>query len=183
MKVRIFCATFALALVAAAAQPQGLVYEQDGKPLFSIELPDGWVVDLDFEDEAREAGTWQEGEELQIRIVEARPDDGSKIWVGLWGLPWVSNLDEAVEYLAGLNQDIFSEVEISRPKDTDLNGMAARTATGKAVHQGEEVEFIVALFEPRAGSIAIGMYVGAVDGWKDWEAELERMVKSLQPVN
>ena len=176
-----FIVALLLGAVAVAGHGQALVYEVDDKPLFSIEVPEGWVVDLDFADEAREAGTYQEGEPLELRIVEIRPGDGGKTWVGLWAVPKATNLDEAEDYIASLNQDLFSSLEISRPTDRELNGMPARTAAGTGVHQGEDVEFILALFEPASGTVAAGLYVGAVDAWQSYVTELEEMVASLEP--
>ena len=181
MRTKILSLALLLTLVATAGQAQALVYEHMDQPLFEIDFPDGWVVDLDFADEARDAGAYVEGEELALRIVEARPGDGAKIWVGLWAIPDVATLDEAVEYLSQLNADLYTAVEISRPEETKLNGMAARTARGNATHEGEDIEFLVALFEPKPGIVAMGLYVGAVDTWQGYVAELEAMVASLQP--
>ena len=170
-----------LFLTAGVAAAQELVYEVDGKPLFSVEVTDGWVVDLDFAEEAKEAGTYREGRPLEFRVVEIRPDDGGEAWVGLWSIPGASNLDEAVEYSSGLNRDLFSALEISRPKDTELNGMPARTASGSGTHQGQEVELILVLFEPREGSVAAGLYVGAENAWSTYEEQLRAMAASLAP--
>ena len=170
-----------LLISSAAVHAQQLIYEHDDKPLFSIEFPDGWDIDLDFKAEAIEAGTYVEGEPLEIRIVEANPSDGAHLWIGLWAVPDASNLDEGTEYLQSLNADLFPDLDLSDPEKRDLNGMAARVAMGTATLDGEPVEMIIALFQPAEATVAVGLYVGAVDVWKDYEAELKAMVTSLRP--
>jgi len=169
-------------LVSAASQAQQLVYEHDDKPLFSIEFPNGWDIDLDFKSEAIEAGTFVEGEPLEIRIVEANPSDGAHIWIGLWAVPGAATLDDGVDYLTGLNADLFPDLALGEPEERDLNGMEAIVSTGTATLDGEAVEMIITLFQPSEGTVAVGFYVGAVDVWRDYEAELQAMVDSLRPV-
>jgi hypothetical protein len=178
---RILSLALPLLISSAAVHAQQLVYEHDDKPLFSIELPDGWDIDLDFKAEAIEAGTYVEGEPLQIQIVEANPSDGAHLWIGLWAVPDASTLDEGIEYLQSLNADLFPDLTLSDPEQRDLNGMVARVATGTATLDSEPVEMIIALFQPRASAVAVGLYVGAVDVWQGYVAEREAMVASLAP--
>ena len=174
---------FPLLVVAAAdAGAQTLIYEHDERPMFSIEVPEGWLVDLDFEDEARAAGG-AEGEEPMFRVVEISPRDGSHVWLGVWALPQVATLDEGLVYLASLSGDLFTDLEASEPQSTEFRGMAARTLKGTGVHKGESVELAMALFAPREGSIAAILYVGAPDAWRAHAEELAGMVASLEVAN
>jgi hypothetical protein len=174
---------FLIFVVAARVSGQALVYEVEDEPLFAVEFPDGWQVDLDFADEARAAGTYTDSESLAIRIVEASPADGAEIWVGLWAVPGARSLDEGLEYAASLNSDLFTDLEVSPPVAKDLNGMAARVLTATAQRDGQAVELIFALFEPRAGAIAAALYVGAAEIWRSYRPELEPMVASLAPAD
>lgn len=73
-----------LLTLTAAAHAQTLTYEHNGAALFSITYPAGWLIDLDFQQEAKEAGAYTEGEPLELRIVEARPADDRHLWIGAW---------------------------------------------------------------------------------------------------
>ncbi len=168
-----------LAMAATGAVAETLVYEHDEKSLFSIEVPEGWLIDLDFADEARAAGN-AEGEAPMFRIVEISPGDGSHIWFGIWALPDVATLDEGLTYLASLEQDLFTDLEASEPVATEFRGMDARTIKGTGVHEGESVELAMALFEPREGSIVTILYVGAPDAWRAHSEALAGMVASLE---
>lgn len=167
--------------LGTAAQAQTLTYDHEGSPLFSITYPAGWLVDLNFRQEAEEAGTYREGEPLKIRVVEARPGDDRRLWVGTWVVPDATTLDEGVSYIVSLRQDLFTEIEVSDPTEADLGGMRARLASGEALREGEPVELKIALFEPRAGIIAAALYVGEKEAWQLHRDELDAMAASIRP--
>jgi hypothetical protein len=169
-----------IALMATAVVAEDLVYQYEDQPLFSMVVPEGWVTDLDFAQEAREAGM-PEGEEPLFNVVEIAPDDGSHVWFGIWALPEVSTLDEGLEYLANLSGDLFADFERSEPKVTELQGMAARTIRGTGVYKDEDVEVALALFAPRKGAVVAVLYAGAPGAWKEHTEALSGMVASLKP--
>jgi hypothetical protein len=168
-------------LLAAAAQAQTLTYEHQGKPLFSVTYPAGWLIDLDFQQEAEEAGAYKEGKPLELRIVEARPSDDRHLWVGIWVVPDATDLEQGKAYVASLRQDLFTDLEVSEPTSASLGGMPALLASGSARREGEPVELNVALFEPRAGIVAAALYVGKEDAWRDYRDELDAMATSIRP--
>jgi hypothetical protein len=169
-----------IGLVATSAVAENLVYEHEGQPLFSMVVPDDWGIDLDFAQEAREAGA-AEGEEPRFRVVEIAPSDGSHVWFGVWALPDISTLDAGLEYLAGLEIDLFADFEGSEPKVTELQGMAARTVRGTGIYNDEEVEVALALFSPREGAVVAVLYAGAPGAWKEHADALTGMMTSLKP--
>ena len=169
-----------LALGATGAGAQPLVYEHDGQPLFSLQVPEGWQVDLDFSAEAREAGV-AEGEEPLFEIVEISPGDDSHVWFGVWALADISTLDQGLTYLGSLRGDLFTDLEASEPMATELGGMAARTISGTAKREGESVELAMALFAPRENSVVAILYVGAPDAWRSHEEALAGIMASLEP--
>jgi hypothetical protein len=171
-----------IGLVATAAVAEDLVYEFQDKPLFSMVVPEGWATDLDFAQEALEAGI-PEGEEPRFEVVEIAPGDGSHVWFGVWALPDISTLDEGLAYLVTLGGDLFADLETSEPKVTELQGMAARTIRGTGVYNDEDVEVALALFTPREGAVVAVLYAGAPGAWKEHAEALSGMVASLKPAS
>lgn len=169
----------ALLLVPGLCLAEAVEYGNDSGPLFTLTFPDGWYVDQDYEAEARAAGTLQDGEPA-IRILEAMPGDGSKLWFGIWSVPKATTLDKGIEYVASLDGYLFTEVKASEPRETRLKGMEAKTFHGTALREGEEVEFAVALFEPRSEVIVVALYVGRPNTWKAHQSELEAVVDSIE---
>jgi hypothetical protein len=164
----------------ALARGEKVVYDHEGRPLFSVTLPDRWFLDTDFSDEARAAGV-EEGARPGIRIVEAMPDDGTKLWLGAWVVPKASTLERGLEYVTSLDSDLFSDIAISPAKETQLGGMKARALAGTAKREGEKVELAAVLFEARPGVIAVLLYVGLPETWTKHRDELQRIVASVQP--
>lgn len=181
MRRRLFAlAGLAILVMPIAGRAETLTYDQGGSPLFSITFPDGWFLDTDFVDEAKAAGSY-EGGEPEIRILEAMPGDGTKLWFGIWVVPRAKTLEEGLEYMASLDGDLFTDVEASEVVDAELGSMIARTFHGTARRQDEDVEFAVALFEPRAEVIAVALYVGRPQTWEKHQDELAQIVESLEP--
>jgi hypothetical protein len=163
----------------ALARGGEFVYEHEGRPLFSITVPDRWFLDTDFGDEARAAGA-DEGAPSGIRIVEAMPGDGSKLWLGAWVVPRATTLDRGLEYVASLDGALFSDIVVSPFRETALGGMRARALSGTAKREGEQVELAAVVFEARPGVIAIVLYVGRPETWTKHQDELRRIVASVR---
>ena len=150
MKRMSFVVLLAVAWLGATAlaREEKVVYEHEGRPLFSFTLPDRWILDTDFGDEARAAGV-DRGTGPEIRIVEAMPGDGTKLWLGAWVVPRASTLDRGLEYVTSLDGELFSDIAISPPRETEIGGMKARVLSGTAKREGEKVELAAVLFEAR----------------------------------
>lgn len=171
---------FALVILPGLSQAETVTYDHDGEDLLSITYPDGWMIDTDYVADAKGAGTYKGGEP-EIRVVEAMPQDGTRLWIGIWVAPRTSTLEKGLEYAASLDGSLFTDVNATEPEKTELGGMPARTFHGTAKKQGEDVEFAMALLEPRKGIIVSVLYVGEPDTWAKHEAELEAIVESLRP--
>ena len=154
-------------------------YARDGEVLFSIDYPDGWSIDTDFDAEAKEAGTYQDGGP-KIDIVEAMPVDGTRAWIGVWIAPEVTNLEEAVEYGRSLSEFLLAEVEASEPEAGTLNGMDQISIEGVARKDGNEVEFGLAFFQASADAVGAVLYIGETGAWDEHEDELEAIAASIR---
>jgi len=168
----------ALVLVSPAFG-ETVEYARDGEVLFSIDYPDGWIIDTDFEAEAKEAGTYQDGGP-KIDIVEAMPADDTRAWIGVWIAPEVANLEEAVEYGRSLSEFLLADVEASDPETGTLNGMDKISIEGVARKDGNEVEFGLAFFQASEDAVGAVLYVGETGAWDEHEDELEAIAASIR---
>lgn len=166
-----------LVLAPRLIEAELFTYEHDGEPLFSIDFPADWYVDTDYMAEAKEAGR-----DTGLRILEAMPSDGTKLWFGIWVAPEkVKDFEAALEYVASLDRDLFTNVEFSRPLDTSFGGMAAKTFSGLGRRLNESIEFAVAIFEPREGLLTVALYVGRPQTWGTHQVQLDKIVESIKP--
>jgi len=173
-------AVLALVVLPGLSRADAVIYDHGGEKLLSITFPDGWNIDTDYVADAKGAGTY-EGGEPDIRVVEAMPKDGTRLWIGIWVAPRTSTLEKGLDYAASLDGSLFTDVEATEPEDATLGGMAAKKFHGTAKRQGESVEFAMALLEPRDGVIVSVLYVGEPETWSKHEAELTAIVESLRP--
>jgi len=173
-------ALLSLLILPALSGAETMTYDHDGEPLLAMTFPAGWLVDTNYVEDAKAAGTYKGGEP-EIRIVEAMPEDGTRLWIGTWVAPRTSTLEKGLEYAASLDGSLFTDVEATEPEATEIGGMAARTFHGTAKRQEEDVEFAMALLEPRDGVIVAVLYVGEPETWTKHEAELTAIVESLRP--
>ena len=150
----------------------------DGTPVFSVDFPDGWRLDLDFDPPA-------EGIDAPPppRVVEAIPKDGAKLWLGTWVVTEITDINDAAEYFGSLEQYILSDVEIDSKSGDDHNGMAAHVLKGSANKDTEPVEWAIALFQPRPEVVAALLYIGVTEAREYRAVELQAIVDSVQPVN
>ena len=165
--------------VATSSQGQTLTYDHDGEALFSIDYPPGWLVDLDFEQEAEEADV---PPDEALRIIEARPNEDQHLWVGIWVVPDATTLDEGAAYTGSLNQDLFTVLDVGEPQRAEANGMSTLQIGGTAEREGEAVQFRAVLFEPRSGVIAAALCVGSLEAWKAHQVDIEAIATSIVPV-
>jgi hypothetical protein len=173
--------TIGLALIlqtalAGAASSETLTYEHAGEPLLEIDLAAGWSADLDFDQEAAEAGV-----EPGIRVLELSPEDGSHAWMGLWVPPDIEDLEAAARYLGGLYEHILQDVEADEPASDELNGMAADWVTGTARLEGESVRFLVVYFQVTPKTAALSLWAATPETVEAHRAELEAMIRSIRP--
>ena len=181
LKTVLLSILLAVSVVPTVGHAEALTYRHLDEELFLITFPDDWFVDSDFVADARAAGTMKGGEPA-LRILEAMPGDGTKLWFGIWVAPEkVTDLETALEYAASLDGYLFTDVRSSQPRDTTLGGMPAKTFSGLARRLGEEVEFAAALFQPRAEVVTVALYVGRPQTWARHRDALEQIVDSIKP--
>lgn len=156
-----------------------MVYEtHDGRPVFKIKYPAGWVVDLDFDKPRKDHPG-----PPPPRVVEAMPNDGSLVWLGIWMPRRVTSFDEAEDYLDSLEQHILSDVKANPPRAQYLNGMPARIIDGTAKKDNDEVVWAMAFFQPADGVIGAALYVAVPAAVKKHQKDLDELIASLRPLN
>ena len=160
------------------AQAHTFIYNlKDGTPMFQVQIPDGWRLDLDFDPPL-------EGADVPPppRVVEAIPKDGAKLWLGMWVLSEINNIDEAREFFESLEQYVLSDVVIDNSSESGLNGMPARKFSGTARKNKEPVEWVIVLFQVNPQAIAAILYIGVPEARQQRKKELSGIVDSIQPV-
>jgi len=172
--------TMALGLSAGAASAAIEVrYETGGAQLFAFEAPDGWTVRTGIELEKGAA----EGERPMPRVISLLPGAARPVmWVGLWSPLDVLSVDEAVDYLDGLNLNLLENPVITAVEDRRINGRAARIVRGDGAREGAPFNFVAVLVQMTPRRVAVAAFIGEPDAQTLHQAALARIVESLRPL-
>ena len=158
------------ASVQHASAEVRVTYETGGKTLFSIAVPDGWVV----------ATGGSDGDRGPPRILGMNPEDDLSLWVGFLSPAEPKNLEEAEAYVKDMGGSLVSDSHVDRVRDDKLGALPARFYIGRGTRQGAPVDFgvaIAALPGPRA---VIGVMVGEYDAREVYRDEIAAIIASLQ---
>ncbi len=179
---RATCMGAALALgVWAGAASAGIEvhYETGGAALFAFDAPDGWTLRTGIELTKGAA----EGERPMPRVISLLPDAAQPVmWVGLWSPLDVLSVDEAVDYLDGLNLNLLEDPTITGVEDRRINGRAARIVRGEGARDGTPFKFVAVLVQMTPRRVAVAAFIGEPDAQTMHQAALARIVDSLRPL-
>lgn len=146
------------------------IYETGGKTLFSIAVPDGWVVTT--------GGSGADG--AAPRILGMNPEGDLSLWAGFLSPAEPKNLEEAEAYVKDLGRSLVTESEVDRVNDGKFGTLPARFYIGRGTREGAPVDFgvaIAALPGPRA---VIGVIVGEYGAREVYSDEIAAIFGSLQ---
>ena len=150
-----------LFLTIPFAQAKTVTYPAND-PIFSINFPDDW--NLEAEDDQ----------------LHATPEDES-IYVGLWAMNGVENLEEALDALVEELDDIVQEVEIEDPEEMEINDISFVFIDGTGVMEDDtDVELSIAIFSPDGETFFINLFFGTPEMVEEHSDELEAILGSVE---
>ncbi len=168
-----------LMLSAASHANVTVIYSQQHKAYFTLEIPDSWRVNVGSE---TNAATVPAGELAPPRVITLMPDDGSILWFGTWVPIYLHSLDAAQAYLSSLDDFLVDNPVLLKTDEVELNTMPARYFRGSGERDGKPLDFFVMLFELSTESIGIAIYIGPPETTKAHLEELRGVMKSITPV-
>ena len=146
------------------------IYETGGKTLFSIAVPDGWVLAT--------GGSGADGG--APRILGMNPEGDLSLWVGFLSPAEPKDLEEAEAYVKELGKNLVSQSKVDRVSDGKLGPLPARFYLGRGTREGAPVEFgvaIAALPGPRA---VICVSVGEYGAREEYREKIAAIIGSLR---
>jgi len=149
-----------LLLIAATVNADTYFYP-DEYPVFAVTFPDDWMVETDEE------------------LLSATPDDES-IYVGIWALEDIDDIDAAMEALDEEIQDFMTDIIAKEPVITTINEIPFVIIDGKGVYDEDvPVEFSVTIFSTDGETFFIGLYFGEPDDINFYSEELKAIISSV----
>ena len=162
--VFLLCSLCFATVLIAGGNMSTYTYPSD-EPVMSIDIPSNWDIETD------EDGS-----------LVATPKDES-IYLELFEVDDAEDLDDAIEYVGDIIDEWLSSVKIGDPETYDINGMKLISFDGTGVDEDEdEILLTVALFSPDDDTVMMVLYFGTEEAETEHQAELNNIIKGLQPI-
>ena len=145
------------------------VYETGGKALFSIAVPDGWIV----------ATGGSDADDAAPRILGMNPEGDFSLWIGFLSPAEPKNLEEAEAYVKDLGKSLVTETKVDRVNDGKLGTLPARFYIGRGTRQGAPVDFGVAISALPGPRAVISIIVGEYNAREVYREEIAAIIGSF----
>jgi hypothetical protein len=164
-----------------AAAAVTVVYETQGRVLFSFAVPDHWQVLTGFE---VDPSMMTDGRTPKARIVSAIPRVEAErvMWTGLWAPPQVQRLDETADYLARVSPRLMADPHVTFREERVINGQQARIVSGTGIRDERELDFALVAIQIAVDRVAFAAFIGEPDAFDRHEDELIAMMNSISAV-
>ena len=158
-----------IASIQYASADVRTIYETGGKTLFSIAVPDGWVV----------ATGGSDADGAAPRILGMNPEGDLSLWVGFLSPAEPKNLEEAEAYVKDLGKSLVTETKVDRVNDGKLGTLPARFYIGRGTRQGAPVDFGVAISALPGPRAVISIIVGEYNAREVYREEIAAIIGSF----
>jgi hypothetical protein len=146
------------------------IYETGGKTLFSIAVPDGWVV----------ATGGSDAHGAAPRILGMNPEGDLSLWIGFLSPAEPKNLEEAEAYVKDLGKGLVTGSKVDRVSDGKLGTLPARFYIGRGTRESAPVDFAVAIAALPGQRAVIGLIVGEYGAREVYGDDITAIIGSLQ---
>jgi hypothetical protein len=175
-----------LLVVSGTSFAQTFTYELEGEPVFSINLPVGWTILTESDEDLLERPA---GIPPMPLLVSARPKTGL-LWFGTWVRRGLETFEEAEEYLNSLVGHLFHDVVTDYIQEgihhemtfRYYEGTAVKTTTGPQLKKDEKVDYYVAFFKPSGDLMGVAIYVGVPNATERYGETLKAAMSTIRPV-
>ncbi|MEM8579726.1 MAG: hypothetical protein AAGF50_00825 [Pseudomonadota bacterium] len=151
--LRFIVTAAALAVAGPASADVRASYQQDGRILFSFDVPDFWTLDAGGE---RVLTPPDEDIARQIpQIASIRPTIEPDVWMGFFSPRGVATLAEGEAYLKEIGQFLTNEPDIISSLPGRVAGLPAQIIKGTGRRDRRDLSFTVAVIDLPNARVAI----------------------------
>jgi len=150
---------------------QVITYPADA-PVFSIEFPDKWAVEIDSEEDAVYATSPDEEIELDIWAL---PEEDVKADVD-------ASIKAAAEDIDVLLAEYVKDVKLGDAQDFEVNGVkfVEFPGTAKYIEDDSDVNISAAFFSPDGEAVFVLLYWGTAEDEQAYADDLKAIVQSVK---
>lgn len=175
------CAGLWLAGAGATLADTPVTYTDAGRPLFSFDAPDFWILRTGGPREVED--TALKDIRAVSRIMGLRPVTDDKAWLGFVSPAGVASIDEGLRYLADLDKFLVKDPQVSSRVRTLIGGRPAHVVRGTGHRDGTGVSFSASIIDLPGNRVAVAVAVlraGANPGYAD---EMNAVFASFRAAN
>lgn len=168
-------ATAAAACLAAGLAPPAdaqvrALFEDGAGPVFSFDVPDGWLMTSGFPIALTGAP----------RVVGLHPEEDFSLWVGLMAPAGVETREDAGEYLRDLGGRLVDGAQVERTGEAALGALPGFGVSGRGTREGQPVDFAAIGAPLPEGGWALAVFVGENGAREVYAEALEALRASFE---
>jgi len=162
MKNRFLLSILLIALLPAWTVAGTYSYPDTRFPMFSVDLPDRWTVEVEDE------------------LLHAAPPDGS-IYLGFWALDTYLSGDQVGETVDEIVNSMIHNPSIDEEEEFEVNGIPFYYFQGQGRYvEGGPLNYGVAMFSPDGDTVCVVIYFGAPEDEERHEHTLVQIIESIR---
>lgn len=148
----------AMLMAGAGAEAQTPVsYVEDGRALFTVEVPNFWSVRTGGSRRIAPSDGAVPADVPRVLALQPTVDEGA--WLGFISPPRVGDLAEARGYLGQLGRFLALEARTAEPVPRRIGGRPAEVFAGRGRRDGRALQFTVAAIDLPGERVAIAAAV------------------------
>jgi len=151
-------AGLSLALSASIAHADAAAtYSENGRALFSFQVPDFWTLDVGGEMELTLPEVGETHRAPQVLAIEPTVDP--TVWMGFLSPSGVRNIDEGRAYLDDLARFLAFDPKVNPPVLRKIGGQPAAIISGTGRRDRKSLQFAIAVVQMPADRVLIAASV------------------------
>jgi hypothetical protein len=179
--VRSVAASLALALPAVSASADvPVTYTDVGRGLFTIMVPDFWVIQTGGLRDLTDPKT--EETRQTSRVLGLQPATEPRMWMGFVSPHGVRSFEEATAYLQDIGPFLVRNAQVDGQKSARIGGLPARTFAGRGTRDGKAVTFTAVVIDLPGPRMAVSIVVIEAGAAPDLVDDINAVFASFRAV-
>lgn len=151
------CAAVWLGGAGSAMADTPATYTEDGRALFSFNVPDFWLLRTGG---PREIEDTELGDPRAVaRVMGLRPVTDDTVWMGFVSPAGVATIQDGIRYLQDIDKFLVNDPTVTSTSDTRIGGLPARVFRGTGRRDGTGVSFTATVIDLPRNRVAIAVAI------------------------
>lgn len=157
-RIVVVLAVLHLSLAATAATAQTpITYSQQGKALFTVNVPDFWTARVGGPRVLTPPG--EDAERPVARVIGLTPEGAESVWVGFSVPKTLRTLEDGAAFVRELGPQLVHDAEITARETRRIGGRQAQSLSGHGRRNGKAVQFTAVLIDLPGPRVAFSVTI------------------------